>query len=47
LANKLKIPVKKLVHDLTIGISDQNIMDKYGLDHRQLILAWESWLKDG
>jgi hypothetical protein len=39
LANKLKISVKKIVHDLTIGISDQNIMDKYGLDHRQLILA--------
>jgi hypothetical protein len=39
LANKVKIPVQKLVHDLTIGISDQNIMDKYGLDYRQLILA--------
>jgi uncharacterized protein (DUF433 family) len=39
LANKVKIPVQKLVHDLTIGISDQKIMEKYGLDYRQLILA--------
>jgi hypothetical protein len=39
LANKLKIPVKKIVHDLNNGLSDQNIMDKYGLDHRQLTLA--------
>jgi hypothetical protein len=35
----VKIPVQKLVHDLTVGLSDQNIMDKYCLDYRQLILA--------
>jgi hypothetical protein len=39
LANKLKISVQKIVHDLTIGLSDQNIMDKHSLDYRQLILA--------
>jgi hypothetical protein len=38
-ANKLKIPVQKLVHDLTVGLSDQDIMDKYGLDYFQLILV--------
>jgi len=40
LNNKLKIPVQKFIEDLNAGqLSDWNVMEKYGLDHRQMVFA--------
>ncbi len=37
---KLKIPVQMIVEDLMVrSLSDQDIMEKYGIDYRHLILA--------
>ena len=40
LNNKVKIPVQKFIKDLNDGqLSDQNVMEKYGLDHRQMVFV--------
>jgi hypothetical protein len=40
LNNKVKIPVQKFIEDLNDGrLSDQNVMEKYKLDHRQMVFV--------